>query len=54
MKQIAIVFLSLLLAACSAGPQGRERVSFNHDWLFSLIDNQADVSAPDADDSGSR
>ena len=54
MKQIAIVFLSLLLAACSAGPQGRERVSFNHDWLFSLTDNQADVSAPDADDSGWR
>ena len=54
MKQIAIVFLSLLLAACSAGPQGRERVSFNHDWLFSLTDNQADVSAPYADDSGWR
>ena len=54
MKQIAIVFLSLLLAACSAGPQGRERTSFNNDWLFSLTDNQADLSAPDADDTGWR
>ena len=54
MKQLAIVFFSLLLAACSADRQGRERTSFNNDWLFSLTDNQADLSAPDADDTGWR
>lgn len=54
MKQITFAILCLLLTACSSGKQVRERVSFNHDWLFSLTNKQADASAPETDDSGWR
>ncbi len=51
MKQWTIIFLSLLLAACSADRKGREKVSFNENWLFTLSEVGADYSASDADDT---
>lgn len=54
MKQVTIILLSLLLTACLGSRQGRERISFNNGWLFSLTDNQVDTFGLDTDDSGWR